>query len=163
MTATSKEIVLKERRENAGPAKSLKTTNKGYIRRRYKEGCKFEHVFVWEKHYGRIPDGMQIHHKDLDKTNNDISNLQLVTPLEHKRLHEGCKFVNGEWYKPCKCCGEFKKCDTDNWYFSRGWINGRLCKVCFTRKSIETRNALIAKGWKRTQYPRKKNIQRQIF
>jgi hypothetical protein len=149
--------------------KSLKRTPKGYIRRKYKEGLKFEHVIVWEKHNGKIPAGFQIHHRDFNKTNNNISNLQLVTPLEHKRLHEGCILSNGDWFKPCKECGEYKKCDNQNWYFSRGWINGRLCKPCYIKKVGKTREALIAKGWKRKKYPSKprekvlKNIQRQMF
>jgi hypothetical protein len=155
-TTVKAEPAVKEGKENTQVIlreKSLKRTPKGYIRRKYKEGLKFEHVIVWEKHNGKILAGFQIHHMDFNKTNNNISNLQLVTPLEHKRLHEGCVFSDREWYKPCKQCGEYKKCDKANWYFSRGWINGRLCKACYIRKSIETRGILIAKGWKRKSYP----------
>ncbi len=128
----------------------LKPTSKGYIRfRRGTDRLKMEHVLVWERNYGEVPDGMQIHHIDGNKQNNDISNLQLVTPLEHKRIHEGCKFINGVWYKPCKCCGEYKPADEEHWYFSRGTINGRICKVCYIEKSLQTRKTLIARGWKR--------------
>jgi len=136
-----------------------KKTKNGYFRfAKDSEGkLRFEHSIVWETNYGKIPFGMQIHHKDFDKTNNHISNLQLVTPFEHKRLHSGCRLVNGEWEKPCKVCGEYKKCDKENWYYSRGWINGKLCKKCFVKKSIETRKILIAKGWKRKNYKRKTN------
>lgn len=128
-----------------------KTTKKGYIRyARDEDGRqRFEHSLIWEKHHGKIPLGMQIHHKDFNKLNNDIENLQLVTPLEHKRFHSGCRLVNGEWEKPCSVCGEYKKCNKDNWYYSRGWINGKLCKKCFIKKSLEVRKKLIAKGWKR--------------
>lgn len=130
----------------------LKPTSKGYIRfRRGTDRIMMEHVVVWEKHFGKVPDGMQIHHIDGNKQNNDISNLQLVTPLEHKRIHEGCKLINGIWYKPCSCCGKYKPMDKENWYFSRGWINGRLCKPCFIQKSLAVRKELIAKGWKRKQ------------
>jgi hypothetical protein len=135
---------------------AMTTTKKGYIRSNKDEHGKlrFEHCLVWERHYGKIPAGMQIHHKDFDKTNNDINNLQLVTPLEHKRLHSGCRIVNNEWEKPCAGCGEFKRCDKENWYFSNGWINGRLCKSCFITKSLKVRTELIAKGWKRKAYPK---------
>ncbi len=134
--------------------KKYKHTSKGYVRSKKDiDGrLRFEHSIVWEKHNGKIPIGMQIHHKDHDKTNNNISNLQLVTPLEHKRYHEGCKLINDEWYKPCKDCGEYKKCDKEHWYYSRGWINGRLCKKCYIKKSLETRKLLIANGWKRKNY-----------
>lgn len=132
-------------------SKEHKTTKKGYLRfRKDKNGkLRMEHNVVWEEHYGEIPQGMQIHHIDGNKTNNNIENLQLVTPLEHKRLHSGCKLINGVWYKPCSVCGEYKPCDKDNWYFSRGWINGTLCKKCYIKKSLEVRKKLIEKGWKR--------------
>ena len=133
-------------------------TKKGYIRTRG-DGTKhlrMEHCLVWESHYGKIPDGMQIHHKDFNKENNSIENLQLVTPVEHKRLHEGCKLVDDIWYKPCKVCGEYKPCDKENWYFSRGWIIGRICKKCYVQKVCEDRKTRIANGWKRKNYPKKR-------
>lgn len=51
-------------------------------------GRKPLHHLVWEKHYNKkVPKGYQIHHKDKNKTNNDISNLQLISASEHTRLH----------------------------------------------------------------------------
>lgn len=119
-----------------------------------------EHRLVWEKYYGKIPDGYQIHHIDFNKTNNDISNLQLVTPLEHKRIHEGCKFENGIWYKPCKVCGEYKPCDNKHWYYSRGTIMGRICKACYITKSLSERKEREKKGWVRSEY--RKRIEQEL-
>ena len=135
-----------------------KKTKAGYLRyAKDKDGrLRFEHCIVWENNNGKIPIGMQVHHKDFNKTNNNIENLQLVTPFDHKRLHSGCILINGEWYKPCKTCGEFKKCDKENWYFSRGWITGKICKKCFIKKSMEVRKDLISKGWKRKNYTKAK-------
>ena len=48
------------------------------------------HRLVWEWHYGPIPDGMQVNHIDLDKANNRIANLELVTPsgnIAHSYAH----------------------------------------------------------------------------
>lgn len=45
------------------------------------------HRYVWEYHKGSIPKGYQIHHKDHDKGNNDISNLRLITPGKHATMH----------------------------------------------------------------------------
>lgn len=47
----------------------------------------YEHHLVWEQAYGAIPDGYEIHHKDGNKLNNELSNLQLLTRTEHARLH----------------------------------------------------------------------------
>ena len=45
------------------------------------------HVYVWEFYNGKVPKGFEVHHKDFDRSNNDISNLQLMTATEHKRYH----------------------------------------------------------------------------
>jgi hypothetical protein len=46
------------------------------------------HRWVWKKANGRWPrTGYEIHHKDFDKYNNHISNLEELTPEEHKRKH----------------------------------------------------------------------------
>lgn len=45
------------------------------------------HRAVWRYHYGEIPKGFHIHHIDGDKSNNDISNLALLSPLAHAKLH----------------------------------------------------------------------------
>ena len=45
------------------------------------------HNYNWEKVNGKIPEGYEIHHKDFVKINNDVDNLQLVTPSEHTKIH----------------------------------------------------------------------------
>jgi len=45
------------------------------------------HRYVWEKHNGEIPKGMHVHHIDGDTTNNEISNLEIVTSMEHSKKH----------------------------------------------------------------------------
>ncbi len=53
-----------------------------------KRGYVYEHRLVMEKHIGRylLPEEI-IHHKDLNKTNNNISNLQIVSASEHTLIH----------------------------------------------------------------------------
>jgi hypothetical protein len=45
------------------------------------------HNYIYERSYGKIPDGYEIHHIDCNKLNNDLTNLQLLTPSEHTKIH----------------------------------------------------------------------------
>lgn len=53
-----------------------------------------QHRVIWETFVGPIPPGYQINHKDLDKKNNRLENLEVVTPKENVRhaVAAGCKF-----------------------------------------------------------------------
>lgn len=52
---------------------------------------RFEHRVVWQEHFGEIPRGSIIHHKNEIKTDNRIENLELMSRLEHTR-HHLCKW-----------------------------------------------------------------------
>ena len=61
---------------------------KGYVR---------QHRLVMEAHIGRyLTDDEAVHHIDYDRSNNDISNLQLMTRAEHSSLHVVRK-DSGRW------------------------------------------------------------------
>src|SRR5689334_9661561 len=45
------------------------------------------HRVVWEYHHGPVPKGYHVHHKDHDRANNQIGNLELLTPKEHLAHH----------------------------------------------------------------------------
>lgn len=45
------------------------------------------HRVIWKDKNGKIPKGYYIHHKDGNKTNNSIKNLEVVTPLQHADRH----------------------------------------------------------------------------
>lgn len=128
----------------------MSITKKGYVRKFYKEygRQRFEHCVVWEKHYGEIPKGMQVHHKDGNKLNNNIDNLILVDTMTHKRLHSGCKIIDGVWWKPCKDCGElkpitefYKNSENPKWAAS-------VCKSCMSKRAV------IIKRKKRQEWKR---------
>lgn len=59
------------------------------------------HREVWEQAHGPIPEGMIVHHRDHDKRNNALSNLQLMTPQDHARHHN----QRHAYTKPCAVCG----------------------------------------------------------
>lgn len=46
---------------------------------------------VWASHYGAVPNGMILHHKDGSTLNDDIGNLELLTIAEHLRIHRNLK------------------------------------------------------------------------
>lgn len=73
-------------------SKSLIKNPKGKIYRGYKwisYNGKYmsEQNAVWIKRYGNIPKGYEIHHKNFNKLDNRIENLQLINHAEHTILH----------------------------------------------------------------------------
>lgn len=69
------------------------------------------HRLVWEAFVGEIPKGYIVHHKDGNRQNNSLSNLQLVTTKEHHDIHleehpgmiEGMNRYN-KFVKPLAIC-----------------------------------------------------------
>lgn len=53
----------------------------------YERGGVSLHRAVWVDHYGTIKKGYHIHHKDFNPANNDISNLEMLSPKEHHKKH----------------------------------------------------------------------------
>lgn len=48
----------------------------------------YEHRVVWAKHHGPIPPGCHIHHKNGNKLDNRIENLELFTAAQHNHIHK---------------------------------------------------------------------------
>ena len=92
---------------------------------------RMEHVLVWESFNGPVPPGYLVHHRNEDKLDNTIDNLRAVSTTAHKRMHGGCIWKDGQWWKPCKLCGEFKPVGKLDWYISReGWPLYGRCRPC---------------------------------
>lgn len=103
-------------------------TREGYRRIWHGGRYRMEHDVVWEVANGPIPDGYEVHHRDENPINNDLGNLQLLTRLEHKRLHSGCMLRDDGWWKPCCRCGEVLRIE----HFtrpSREWPDS-YCRPC---------------------------------
>lgn len=64
--------------------------NTGYYGRTNKERSLL-HRDMWEHHNGPIPNGWDVHHKDANKGNNVIENLECLPKADHTRLHAKAK------------------------------------------------------------------------
>lgn len=95
------------------------------------------HRDVLEYYNGSISKEYVVHHIDCNKSNNDINNLQIVTPHEHRAIHNT---INGVNTFKCKICGResnmrYKKlfvCSAECYeeYTSQNYKEGQICPVC---------------------------------
>ena len=82
--------------------KFWKSSNYYYkeIRKNGKRTKKALHHYIWEQfHKRKVPEGHVIHHKDGDKHNNNIENLQLMTDIDHRSLESKKLHANEEYTK----------------------------------------------------------------
>ena len=63
----------------------------------YANGDKRLHRVVYEDNYGPIPKGHHVHHKDHNRHNNCIENLELLTASEHLRYHMAQRAIRKVW------------------------------------------------------------------
>lgn len=71
-----------------------------YVRVRVNKKIIFEHRYLMEKALGRkLKKDEHIHHLDGDSRNNNLNNLILVSPTEHRKLHIGEPHYSMRKYK----------------------------------------------------------------
>lgn len=71
-----------------GNAKLNETGHYRISSRKEGNNGKYLHRLIWEEHYGEIPEGYVIHHKNENPQDNSISNLELMERGKHVSLHE---------------------------------------------------------------------------
>lgn len=81
----------------------------GYPGRIYRRGFVYAHHLAWWLETGEtVPEGLVIHHRDGDRANNDISNLELLTRSEHS-THHGSTGVTRITLECGSCHKQFKR------------------------------------------------------
>ena len=98
------------------------------------------HRFIWTYFNGEIPEGYDVHHRDFNHDNNDISNLELVTKDAHKKIHAAVKSTRRPDKKStftCAVCGrEYEAANRgNNAYCSaeckkKSHLKTRTCEIC---------------------------------
>ena len=95
------------------------------------------HRAVYEYYNGKIPKGLVVHHKDGNKENNDISNLELKTQKEHNKYH-------------------FDNCSEETKVKRRKVIEDRIIKAAIWHKTNPMSHIIHSiaskKGWNNKEY-----------
>lgn len=114
------------------------------------------HVLIWERANGPKPAGHDIHHRDENKANFDLDNLELLTCADHQRLHAGwVKDAEGAWIaKPCTQCHEVLP--LHSFYPRKGYTPSAKCKRChneaakqWSARNPEKRREISRRWWER--------------
>lgn len=98
----------------------------------------YQHRAIYELHYGPIPDGYELHHKNEVKDDNRLENIMCVTREQHKWLHAGAYVEDGAWFLQCKECRLHLKINDGNFWRSSqrrdgtpGWYCLDVCITCY--------------------------------
>jgi len=87
------------------------------------------HIYIWKKANGEKLKGYDIHHKDFNKRNYKLSNLELLNKSDHLKIHAGWIRKNNKWIlKPCKDCK--KILPLDKFYQRKGLTPSNICIKC---------------------------------
>lgn len=93
------------------------------------------HVAVWEVANGPVPKGWIVHHKDMKKTNNELSNLELMSSSVHGRLHTP---PGTDRFTP-----RITKCIVCDKVFETKMMETKYCSHACNNKAYRRRNNLL--------------------
>jgi len=92
------------------------------------------HREIYRDHHGSIPDGFHVHHVDHDARNNNVDNLQALSPSDHAKAHASS---DGAWIKTAE--GRRKLSEAS----SRAWAVMPMvecqCKECGVTFEVKAR------------------------
>ena len=129
--STISDIIVSQRDNGGGYMQVYITSDKGKKKRLY------AHRLVYATHKAPIPKGYEINHIDEDKANNDISNLDCVTPVENRnhgtrsiRAGKARRRAVAQYTLDGKLIRTYKSMtEADN----HGYGIGRVCACCTGR------------------------------
>lgn len=85
-------------------------------------GIGYMHRYVWSFYNGDIPNGFHIHHKDENRANNSIDNLELVEAHKHMSEHRKNWIKNNEEkFKKISCIAREKAINWSKSEAGRKW------------------------------------------
>lgn len=107
------------------------------------------HRYLWEKQNGEIPDGYHIHHKDDNYLNNDLSNLELVSPKQHNDRHY--EKLLPMWRKNIDKARE----KAIEWHKSEGAkeFHKRIARLSWVNKKLYTKDCDVCGKEYKTPFP----------
>ncbi len=93
---------VKEKGKPCSPRRIEYTNGKGYLKVQIGEAGRnlrcFAHRLVWLFFYGQIPKGLEVNHKDLNKSNNHPLNFELIEHIEN--MHHAARHGRMPWRSP---------------------------------------------------------------
>ena len=124
---------------------------------------KYLHRLIFEDFYKcEIPEGFVVHHKDGNKLNNCILNLQLMRKFDHASIHhKGLKHSIEAKAKMSKA-KKGKYCGADNWNYKDYYRVAKLGSPNRTRRYVivkegkiikSSTNPLFLSEWFKENYP----------
>lgn len=98
----------------------------------------FVHRRVWMDANGPIPKGHIVHHRDGNRLNNDLSNLQLLTRAKHCKLHNPRLGTGLPAIERCRECGGLR-----NEREKQSEPRRSMCNKCRGQRDRERRLASV--------------------
>lgn len=106
----------------------------------------YMHKYVWEYYNYPIPKGHEIHHIDLNRDNNDINNLKLLSTKEHKQIHNEINKKNEEIIKKWRGNLELAKIKAKEWHKSEAgkeWHRKHAIDMGFGKLDYGERECMV--------------------
>ena len=108
-------------------------TARGYLKADGRHGGAYLARVVYSDTYGNVPHGWHVHHKDGDKLNNAIENLQCLSSREHAALHPEKPWPTRTFV--CLTCGKEYQAKVN------GMGNYTCSNNCAVKRSYQKRKA----------------------